>query len=238
MVSVKPPEPPKPIKPKPSLSLDAVRQSVLSLAQSYRCAAITPTVSNNRLYVSGYVATDEDRQRLMTSIDGLEAPHAPLVKIDVEPWPACEVLGTFSEPLASPKGLTLSVDKNPLKNGNALRIELTTPKFPSYIYVSYIQADGQVVHLHRYSDNGGKPFSPNAHITLGDRGEYVISGPTFGHEMLVAIASPKPLLVIDRPQTETDRQYLTEFRLALLAHKKIKSDWAASAAITTIVTEP
>ena len=45
------------------------------------------------------------------------------------------------------------------------------------------------------------------------------SGPTFGPESVFVVASALPLLTLDRPQFETEREYLTQFRLAILAHQ-------------------
>ena len=65
-------------------------------------------------------------------------------------------------------------------------------------------------------------------MTLGGQGEYRISGPTFGAESLIVIASSVPLIAIDRPQLETEREYLTEFRLATLAQQQAKLKTSAA----------
>ena len=107
--------------------------------------------------------------------------------------------------------------------GDKLRLDIKSPNYPSYIYVSYLQADGQVVHLHRYSDQGNKPIPAGTSLVLGAKGEYVVSGPTFGPESVFVVASALPLLTLDRPQFETEREYLTQFRLAILAHQAGRS---------------
>ena len=71
-------------------------------------------------------------------------------------------------------------------------------------------------------------------LRSGGKGEYMISGPTFGQESLVVVASATPLLALDRPQEETEREYLTEFRLAILAQQRVKGK--VSAAFLPITT--
>jgi len=240
---VSPPKPaqvtvlPKP-QIQPSVSLADAQKTVAVIGRDLRCAHIGSELSGDRLHINGYVASEEDHRRLAEVIASFHLAGSSQVNVDVHPWPLCEALGTFAEPLASPQGMSLKVAVPVLKAGQDLRIDMTTPSFPSFVYLSYVQADGQVVHLRRYGDTGNKPIPADTHIILGAAGEYRISGPAFGQEMLVAIASPLPLLAIDRPPTETEREYLTEFRLALLTQQKAKGKKSVSAAIATLVTEP
>jgi hypothetical protein len=105
-----------------------------------------------------------------------------------------------------------------LKEGDRLEFQVTTPDYPSYLYISYLQADGQVVHVHRYADQGGRALPAGTRLTLGSKGEYPIVAP-FGPESIVAVSSALPLLALDRPRRETEREFLTEFRMAILEHQ-------------------
>jgi hypothetical protein len=113
-------------------------------------------------------------------------------------------------------------------------LKVTTPNYPSYLYISYIQADGQVVHLRRYADHGNRPLPPHTNLSFGNKGDFIVSGPSFGSESLFVVASEIPLLAIDRPQIETEREYLTEFRRAILSQSRVRGK--VSAAFLPLIT--
>ena len=155
-------------------------------------------------------------------------------EVQVRPWPQCEALKTLANELESPYGLNVSANKNQLREGDLLMLKVTTPNYPSYLYISYIQADGQVVHLRRYADHGNRPLPPNTNLSFGNKGDFIVSGPSFGSESLFVVASEIPLLAIDRPQIETEREYLTEFRRAILSQSRVRGK--VSAAFLPLIT--
>ena len=231
------PEPPKPQPvivqpPKPVPTLRDIERQVNALAKDMRCADVRAILRGNQLSVSGFVGERADTLKLRDLVSAVSEG----VKLDVlhRPWPQCETLLTLAKPLEESAGLGLSIVKPQLREGDALSFQVTSPAYAAYLYVSYLQADGQVVHLRRYADQGNKPLPAGTRLTLGSKGEYMISGPTFGQESLVVVASATPLLALDRPQEETEREYLTEFRLAILAQQQVKGK--VSAAFLPITT--
>jgi hypothetical protein len=231
------PEPPKPQPvivqpPKPVPTLRDIERQVNALAKDMRCADVRAILRGNQLSVSGFVGELADTLKLRDLVSAVSEG----VKLDVQhrPWPQCETLLTLAKPLEESAGLGLSIVKPQLREGDALSFQVTSPAYAAYLYVSYLQADGQVVHLRRYADQGNKPLPAGTRLTLGSKGEYMISGPTFGQESLVVVASATPLLALDRPQEETEREYLTEFRLAILAQQQVKGK--VSAAFLPITT--
>ena len=231
------PEPPKPPPvivepPKPVPTLRDIERQVNALAKDMRCADVRAILRGNQLSVSGFVGDQADALKLRDLVSSVSEG----VKLDVQhrPWPQCETLLTLAKPLEESAGLGLSIVKPQLREGDALSFQVTSPAYAAYLYVSYLQADGQVVHLRRYADQGNKPLPAGTRLTLGGKGEYMISGPTFGQESLVVVASATPLLALDRPQEETEREYLTEFRLAILAQQRVKGK--VSAAFLPITT--
>ena len=231
------PEPPKPPPvivepPKPVPTLRDIERQVNALAKDMRCADVRAILRGNQLSVSGFVGDQADALKLRDLVSAVSEG----VKLDVQhrPWPQCETLLTLAKPLEESAGLGLSIGKPQLREGDALSFQVTSPAYAAYLYVSYLQADGQVVHLRRYADQGNKPLPAGTRLTLGGKGEYMISGPTFGQESLVVVASATPLLALDRPQEETEREYLTEFRLAILAQQRVKGK--VSAAFLPITT--
>ena len=63
------------------------------------------------------------------------------------------------------------------------------------------------------------PFRNRRVLRLGDRaagGQAWRVGPPFGHELIVAIASSKPLFPAPRPATETTQDYIAALSEALV----------------------
>ncbi|CAA7618246.1 conserved exported hypothetical protein [Candidatus Terasakiella magnetica] len=236
VVVTPPPAPtPPPTPPRPVLA--DVEASVRHLAGGLQCAKVETSAKSGVLTVRGFVATTDDRDKLVKVVG--EGGHGwrPHLDLTVEPWPHCEARLTLAEALAQPGGLLVSIKGKPaLTAGESLAIEVVTPDYPSHLYVTYIQADGQVAHLRRYGDAGWKPVPANTRLTLGGAGEWRISGPAFGRESVVVVASALPLLALDRPPVETERDYLSQLRLGLLAQQSVKGRRAVSAAVAPLTT--
>ena len=96
--------------------------------------------------------------------------------------------------------------------------ELTTPKRPSYLYVSYIQTDGEVITLYQPS-SALAPAKSEDKIVFGDgsRGSprYRVTKP-YGRETVVAVAAESPLFEGALPRRMTEREYLSVLRKAIL----------------------
>jgi hypothetical protein len=210
----------------PSPTLRTVERGVIALSKNLRCADVRVSSAGGQLTVSGFVSEQVDANRLREILSATGGTG--LYNVQYRPWPQCEALLTLSGPLRESSGLALSTTKTQLREGEALSFQVTTPDYAAYLYVSYLQADGKVVHLQRYADHGNKPLPARTRLTLGAKGEYVVSGPVFGQESVVVIASAIPLLAIDRPQEETEREYLTAFRLSILSQQQAKGRVAAA----------
>ncbi|MBF0356651.1 MAG: DUF4384 domain-containing protein [Alphaproteobacteria bacterium] len=186
--------------------------------------------------LDGFVSTVDDLRKL----SGL-ASGADLSGIAMRPWPQCEALMTFETALAQPRGLKVSISGSQpavIVGGQPMVIELTTPSFPSFVYLTYLQASGDAVHLVQPQGLVPKALPPNTKLTLGTPpGPVFRIGPPFGAEMIVAIASASPLFQTPRPPTEIERDYLTAFRLSFL-EKPARGTPAriVSAATTTLTT--
>lgn len=227
------PKPPEPIQIKPQpVTLAQVQSNVLNSLKDMNCASVSVQNVKGQLQLSGFVGYETDVSLLKELITPLGTKGSSSVQL--RPWPQCEGLITLAKSLTENANLNVTSNKRILKEGDKLSLEITTPSYPSFIYVSYLQVDGQVVHLHRYSDQGNKAIPANTKVVLGGRGQYVISGPTFGAESVFVVASAIPLLSIERPQVETERDYLTQFRLAILAHQSAKGK--VSSAFLPLVT--
>lgn len=240
---IAPPPPPKPpqVAPPPAPKPEPARRSVVEAEKAVhavvgrlRCASVETVVEVGTLVVRGFVPTVVDRDSLAAAMGDGGAGWRPRLDVAVEPWPHCEARLTLADPLERAGGLSVAIKGGEvLKEGQSLVLDVVTPDYPSHLTVSYIQADGRVVHLRRYGDAAWKPLPPKARLTLGGAGEWRVSGPAFGRESVVVVASAVPLLALDRPASETEREYLTELRLGVLAQQASKAVSAVMAPLTT-----
>lgn len=222
-----PPPQPSPT-PAPIIALDP------PLA-SYQCASLEVAQTGTAAVIRGFVGSEADLGKLYES-----AKRAGVrVEVAVRPWPQCETLLTFKEAFAEPGApeLRLRGDKREYRKGEPLIIEVKTPPVPSYLYLIYVQASGGVVHLVQPRGPAPTPQPQARTIVLGDGAaggpKFTIDGP-YGDEMILAIASQSPLFDEGRPSLETEREFLTAFRKALLVRpsaeagkRKVSGAWIA-----------
>jgi hypothetical protein len=159
----------------------------------------------------------------------------------VAPWPQCEALQTLEKPLDIPDRPTIDIGPTTeLRAGDPLRIQVGSPSQISYLYVSYIQADGSVVHLVQPNGLVPQPTLPRQSLVFGSgeggKPKFTV-GPPFGREMIIAIAARSPLFDRELPAHQTEREYLTELRRALI-YKPVPEmpDRELAAAMMTLQT--
>jgi hypothetical protein len=198
-----------------------VRDRIEQLTAGLACARVTSRVAGTGVVeLSGFVASDDQKSNLRRALESL-APGAPLsdAALDVRPWPQCEALGTFAPAFRRSEGLAVKVlsETTPLRDGDRLVLEIQTPPFPAYVYVTYLQAGGDAVHLYQPRGRVPQAVPPSTTLRIGESPGPIfrISEP-FGPEMIVVLASASPLFERERPQTQIEREYLTEFRTALV----------------------
>src|SRR5262249_11640023 len=112
-----------------------------------------------------------------------------------------------------------SVDA-PLVAESPFVIEVESPSDPSYLHVTYIQADGKAVHLVQTEtlSLASIPARTKQVLGAGANGgpKFTVSAP-FGEEIVIAISSKAPLFAEKRPTVETEREFLTALRAAVAA---------------------
>ena len=189
--------------------------------------------------LSGYVASDDDLNRVKQI--AASVPNTIVGNVIVAPWPQCEALQTLQKPLLVADRPTIDIGASAeLHSGDLLKIQVRSPAQISYLYVSYIQADGSVVHLVQPNALVPQPTLPRQTLVFGSgtdgQPKFTVS-PPFGREMIIAIASRSPLFDHELPMQQTERDYLSELRRALL-YKPVPDmpDRELAATITTLKT--
>jgi hypothetical protein len=207
--------------------------------QTLSCGRVTVEARGGQSALTGYVASDDDLNRV--KLVAASVPNTSLGNVLVAPWPQCEALQTLEKPLADADRPTIDIGgATQLHRGEPLRIQVRSPAKISYLYVSYIQADGSVVHLVQPGAPVPQPTLPRRTLVFGtgDGGapRFTI-GPPFGREMVIAIASRSPLFDHALPPQQTERDFLSDLRRALIYKPDPNMpDRELAAAITTLQT--
>jgi hypothetical protein len=204
-----------------------------------KCEQVRSTNVNNRRTLTGFVGSDERLEQWKKDPASADAD----IKITVRPWPQCEALLTLDKNMSRddrPKVRIRRASGDVLASGEALALEIETPPFPSYLHVAYVQADGSVLNLIQPSATNFKVHPPRTKIVIGDGAnggpKFNVSAP-FGREMVIVTAAKSPLFSDARPAKETEREFLSALRLALVAKPDpSKPDRDVAANFDAIVT--
>ncbi|MBL6958028.1 MAG: DUF4384 domain-containing protein [Rhodospirillales bacterium] len=240
VAKVTPKPPPKPVR----LSKADVKQKVRAVLNQFRCAGFSFTQpARTSIALNGYLASEKDLLSLKQGLEKIPSLKTERLNVAVRTWPQCEAMQTFAEPLLTPRGLTVKAlsakGGRVLTEGEKLIVEVTTPDFPSYVYVTYLQAGGDAVHLIR-PDASGKPYPPNKTLTFGNdptKISFEIASP-FGKEMIIAVATSKPLEKSALEIVEEERSYLSSFRQAILQQIGENRKGPAAATYGLLTTRP
>jgi len=162
-----------------------------NIAQDDQCALVFQTSAQGGASYEGFVESETELAELREQY-GNDA----VARVAVRPWPVCEALLTLDGPLAASSRPTISVDggSDKVKFGDVLGFSVTTPDFPSFLYVVYLQADGTVVNLVPRRGPIRRQFGPRTVLKFGDgkegRQKFRVGAPA-GAETIVAIAAPQ-----------------------------------------------
>ncbi|MGH7120925.1 MAG: serine/threonine-protein kinase [Acetobacteraceae bacterium] len=132
----------------------------------------------------------------------------------------CQVLNLLRPVAASfgaPGGgftLGLKSGKTVLSDGDPIAFHLSMPEFPAWLTVDYFASDGSVAHLDPGPGNPARLEEAGAALLLHGTPAWTV-GPPYGRDMIVAIASAKPLFATKRPESERASAYLPALAAAL-----------------------
>jgi hypothetical protein len=210
-----PPQPPvpAPVPPSPAPAPDA-----FAFLQNLSCGRVNVDTQGDSYVLSGFVGSDDELSQVKQAAAAI--PNTVMGDILLAPWPQCEAMLTLDAPLAAADQPVIGINASrELHEGDPLPITVQSPSQISYLYVSYIQADGSVVNLVQPGGLVPKPTLPGTVLTFGDgregRAKFTVS-PPFGREMIIALASRSPLFDQPLPKQQHEREYLSALRRALI----------------------
>ena len=204
------PSPPKPKPPPPSPVVPELTLPTIG------CGRVAVEERNERKFVVGFVGNRADLTKVRKAATRSKAG----VEVEFRPWPQCETLMTLETALAGSDRPIISLLKSVYRVSETLVFDVRMAGFQGYLHVAYIQADGNVVNLVQSDPLTLSTLAARTRLTFGDgrdgRSRFTVAAP-FGNEMVVALASRSPLFVEDRPLVETEREFLTALRRAVVA---------------------
>lgn len=240
-----------PVTPPVGPTVDTVRAQVQDALAAYKCAAVTPRLSEDRrLFLSGFVSSTEDLQQIRLEMNRLEGVTSFIDDLAVHPWPFCQMLSLlhgYQVPELSPDMRTRIETSKPdgrYKEGEFLSLSVTTSKsFDGYLYIDYLDGKGNIVHMlpapkrTEHAVRAGQKIVVGAeHSKKSEAKYYYEINPPHGRNLIVAITSRQPLFDIPRPHIESALEYFTALHDALQAEKQKTSPEGVITAYTFFET--
>ena len=221
---------------------------------SFQCANVRPSLVNDQdVRLAGFVSSSDELSRLRAAASSI----ANIGRIDdsavaVYPLSHCRLVKLINES-AAPSGALPAPRlqfNNPdlvYKGGDTLIVNAGgTAAYSGYLYVDYFDNEGNVVHMLPMQLHPDNRMKSGQIITLGTQKEggkpgervYEIGAP-FGPNMIVAIASPKPLFRKARAEEQENAEaYLSALTQEIKAAATAPDGGRLVAAYTMFNTVP
>jgi serine/threonine-protein kinase len=193
------------------------RAAANAAAAAAPCGLIATSATDAGLTLLGVVERSQAAAvRAALSAGNIPAGD-PAARIALQPFdgPYCPALPLLRSVLAGPADAPqVAVDgAMPLRRGDLLRFGVTMPSWPAHLYVAYFMKSGEVAHLVPSAQHPA-----NARVRLGDPAPgfpgWEIDEP-FGTDLMVVVASERPLFPGLRPFVEPQEAYLEALAAAL-----------------------
>ena len=208
--------------PQATMDLADLSRTIAARTKDFACSRLslrptTATAATLGGWVSGQADLDTVTDLLRAVPQGLQITD----EVRLRPWPQCEALMTVSDGVTADHGLAMATvdhDGPDYEAGSRLALRIKTPDFPSYLYVTYLPANGDAVLLYKPRGIVPQALPPRTAVDLGGGNDPRVFkvGPPFGAEMVIAVATASPLFTDAIPASATERDYLTALRKTLL----------------------
>src|SRR5690606_3948660 len=201
-----------PPAPEPEPDPEVIRAAVEDALRPFACADLSAVpLPGGRVRVAGHLASEADRLRVDVALSAVPGgPERVIDAVAVRAWPACleavSLLQAYTGGnLDGPSAPRIRPDRADglYREGDRLIIEVAgSPVFNQYLYVDYIDSEGEGVHLFPSPKRPDNRVEAGGQVILGAAEEVYRVGPPFGPSLIFAIASPRPLFEAPRDQVE------------------------------------
>ena len=216
--------------PQQAVNPSELAAQVSRVVDSFQCAEVRPSlVGENDVRLAGFVSSSDELGRLRAATGGV----ANVGRVDdggvgIYPLSHCRLVKLINDTAAPSNALPaprLQFNNPDLvyKGGDTLIVNASgTTAYSGYLYVDYLDNEGNVVHMlpmQLHPDNrmkAGQVIALGTQSEGGKAGErvYQIEAP-YGPNLIVAIASPKPLF----KKARVEEQENAEVYLSALAQE-------------------
>jgi serine/threonine protein kinase len=191
------------------LSMEEVERTLAKVP----CSALLASSSEGRLQVRGYLSAGFGIPRLRETLGNLPGVQSVQVEAQQLADDKCGVVGVLApywqQNMRS--GAAAAVHTKPpdapLREGDALVLDVATPPYDSHVNIDYYSFDGGVVHLVPSPRARANQAPPSYAATIGSTGNWVVSKP-LGTDLIVLLITPVPLFDGLRPEAERTQDYL------------------------------
>ncbi len=215
------PEPPQPERRSPEAALETIRTALNRMP----CTIFkTEVTADGAVAVRGAVDEMSSETRVRALIESVAPGAAYTLKTETVNRIMCDPLAVIGRPRDRNQHLPRPLAVQPMnqgalyKNGQNLILDVHGPDFPTYLQVDYFTLEGFAVHLLPNAKDSDHRLAAGGVRRLGDPtadGRFWTVAQPFGRELIVAIATARPLFSAPRPDAENAAGYLADLRKAL-----------------------
>jgi serine/threonine-protein kinase len=192
-----------------------LRAAAAAAAAAAPCSLVAASADDNALTLSGVLRRGGEAA-IRRALDGRAVPSgAARLRLESFDGPYCDVLDALRPALAAPEAAPLVsiVGRTPLVKNQLLRFDVGLPDWPSQLAVAYLMKSGEVAHL-----LPAQPQPAGGRVRLGDPRQGFPGWPVdepFGTDLMLVIASERPLFNTPRPVVEPLDSYAAALAEAL-----------------------
>ncbi len=201
----------------------SLRAAIRAAIAPVGCSLLGGDVAGDRVTLDG-VVTRDNQPKLNQAVADAAPAAATDWRVATFNGPYCgllDVLRPAAPGFARPgSGLQVGLKggDGPLRKDAYLIPQIAMPDWPAYLTLDYFTSDGGLAHLYPTATDHARDYSPRATVTIGDPAAgakgWQVDVP-FGTDMMVAIASSRPLFAKPRPDDDTADAYLRALKAAM-----------------------
>ncbi len=211
-----------------------IESEVDEVLGGFECSRLSATLTDDlRVMVTGYLSGDDDLRQLLNALSSVNGVRGVIESTSIRPWPFCAAIGVLEAqagiepgqgraPLIQPNKESLIYQQN-----DSLVIRATAAdQIDGYLYVSFIDKEGNVYHLFPTDRRPNNRVSRGGMVVVGGGPDgfpgdpNLVINPPYGTDMIVAISTPVELFSEPRPFAEPASAYLQALSESLSALRR------------------